>query len=142
MNMRQNISSSVSKIIFWQIHNKGRMQFCRGILVRHHREKDLKRLNYHIEEWHTSTPYYILQNHSTYPTVCLLLDTWHRTYRCITVCGELIIYSNFKVTLPLTQVCLNFICCCNNTDEIKFIGVLHVIGEVPPEVVQKRLNMK
>ena len=57
------------------IHNKGRIQFCRDIMMGNHKEKNEKRLNYHIEEWHTSTPYYIYFNQSTYPTVCLLLDT-------------------------------------------------------------------
>ena len=48
----------------------------------------IKILNYFIEEWHTYTPYDIFWNHSTYPTVCVLLDTWHRTDHCITVCGK------------------------------------------------------
>ena len=59
-----------------KIHNKGRMHFCCDIIMVHHREKNEKRLNYRIEECHTSTPYDILRNQSTYPTVCLLLYTW------------------------------------------------------------------
>ena len=124
------------------IRNKGWMHFCRDILMRHHREKKIKRLNYCIEEWHTPTPYDILRNQSTYPTVCLLLDTWHRTDNCISVCGRYIFDSNLKVALPLTQVCLNDICCGNDTEENKFTGVLHDIRAVPPEVVQRRLNTK
>ena len=53
------------------IYNKGRMQLCPDILMGHQK----KRLNYHIEEWHTSTPYDISRNQSTYPTVCLLIET-------------------------------------------------------------------
>ena len=108
----------------------------------HHREKNEKRLNYRIEEWHTSTPYNILLNESTYPTVCFLLDMWHWTYHCIKVCSKWIFDSNLKVASPLTQVCLNYICCGNDTDENKFIGVFHAIRAVPPEVVQIRLNIK
>ena len=74
--------------------------------------------------------------------MCLLLDTWHRTDNCITVCGKWIFDSNFEVAFPLTQDCLNYTCRGNDTDEIKFVGVLHAIRSVPPEVVQRRLNMK
>ena len=104
--------------------------------------KNEKRFHYRIEEWHTSKPYDIFRNQSTYPTVCLLQDTWHRTDHCITGFGKWIIDSNLKVALPLTQDSLNYICCSNDTDENKFIGVLHDIREVPPEVVQIRLNIK
>ena len=58
-----------------EIQNKGRMHFCRDILMAHHKEKTKKKLNYCIQEWHTSTPYNIFQNQYNYPTVCLLLDT-------------------------------------------------------------------
>ena len=88
------------------IHNKGRMHFCRDIHMGHHIEKNKVRLNYRIEEWHKSTPYDILRNQSNYPTVFLLLDTWHHTDHCITVCGKWIFDSNLKLVLPLTQVCL------------------------------------
>ena len=104
--------------------------------------KNEKRLNYCIEEWHTYTPYDIFCYQSTYPTVCVLLDTWHRTDHCITVCGKWIFYSNFEVAFPLTQDRLNYICRGNDTDEIKFVGFLYAIREVPSEVVQRRLNMK
>ena len=87
-------------------------------------------------------PYDILRNQSTYKTVCLLLGTWNRTDNCVTVCSKWIFDSNLKVALPLTQVFLNYICCGNTTDENKCIGVLHAIRAVPPEVVQRRLNMK
>ena len=73
----------------------------------HHREKNENKLNYCIKEWHTSTPYDILRNESTYPTMCLLLDMCHQTDNCITVCGKLVFDSNLKGVLPLTQVCLN-----------------------------------
>ena len=125
-----------------EVHNKGRMHFCRDILIGHHREKNEKILNYRIDKWHTSTPYDILRNESTYSTVCLLLDMSHRTDHYIPVCGRWIFDSNLKVMLPLTQVCFNYICCGNDTDENKFIGVLHVIIEVPPKAVLKSLNMK
>ena len=74
--------------------------------------------------------------------MCLLTDTWYWNDHCITLCGKWIFYSNLKVLLPLTQVCLNYICYGNDTDENKFIGVLHAIISVPPEVIQRRLNMK
>ena len=70
------------------IQNKGRMQFCRDILLVHHKEKNEKILNYRTEEWYTSTPYDIFRNQYTYTTVCLLLYMWHRNNHCITVCGE------------------------------------------------------
>ena len=67
---------------------------------------------------------------------------WHRTDHYIPVCGKWIFDSDFKVVLPLTQICLNYIGCGNDTDVNKFIGALHAIRGVPPEVVQRRLNMK
>ena len=74
--------------------------------------------------------------------MCLLLDTLHRTDNFITVCGKWIFDSNFEVAFPLTQDCLNYICCDNDTDVIIFVGVLHVIRAVPTEFFQIRLNMK
>ena len=79
-------------------------------------------------------PYDIFRNQSTYTTVCLLLDTWHRTDNCITVFGKWIFDSNLKVALPLIQDSLNYICRGNETDGNKFIGVLHVIISFPTEV--------
>ena len=76
------------------------------------------------------------------PLFVLLLDTRHWTDNCIAVCGKWIFYSNFEVSFTLTQDCLNYICRGNDTDEIKCFGVLHAIISVPPEVVQRRLNMK
>ena len=107
-----------------------------------HREKNKKRPNDCIAEWHTSTPYDISQNKSTYPIVCLLLYMWQRHDHCIEVSGKWIIDSNLKVAFPLTQVFLNDRCCDNETDENKFIGVLHTIRAVPPEVFQRILNIK
>ena len=83
-----------------------------------------------------------LRNQYTYPTVCSLLDTWHRTDHCIKVCGKWIFDSNFEVAFPLAQLCLNYTFRGNHTDENKFVGVLHEIRAVPPEVVQIILNMK
>ena len=83
-----------------------------------------------------------MQNNSYYPTVCLLLDTAHRTDHCITVCGKWIFDSNLEFALPLTKALLNYICSGNDTYEITFVGVLHAIRAVPPVVVQNRLNMK
>ena len=74
--------------------------------------------------------------------MCLLLDTWRRTGHCITVFGKWIFDSNFEVTFPLTQDRLNYKCCGNDTNKNKFVGVLHAIRAVPPEVVQRRLNIK
>ena len=85
--------------------------------------------------------YDILQNHSNYPIVFLLLDTAHRTNHCITVCGKWIFDSNLESALPLTKTSLNYICSGNDTDEITFIGVLNVIRAVPPIVFQKRLKI-
>ena len=118
------------------------MYFCRDILLGHHKEKNEKRLNYHIEEWYTSAPYDIFRDVSYYPTVFLLLDTPHRTDRCITVCGKLIFYSIFEFTFPLTQDCLNYICRGNGTNEIRSVGVVHAIIAVPIKVVQIILNIK
>ena len=74
--------------------------------------------------------------------MCLLLDTWHWNDHFITVCGKWISDSNLKVALPLTQVCLNYVCYGNDTDENKFIGVLRAIRAVTPEVVQRILSIK
>ena len=87
------------------------------------------------------TTFYILQNYSNYPTVCLLIDTTHRTDHCITVCGKWIFDSNLEFALPLTRALLNYICSGNDTDEIKFVSVLHAIRAVSPIVVQRKLNI-
>ena len=118
------------------------MHFCRDILIGRQRGKSVNKLNYQIEERHTSTLYDIFWNQSTYPTVCFLLVTWHHNNHCITVFGKWIFDSKLKVMLPLTQDYLKYICRGNDTDENKFFGVLHVIRAVPPKVVQRILNMK
>ena len=118
------------------------MQFCRDICMVHHKEKNEKILNYHTKEWHTFTPYDIFRNQYTYPTVCLLLDTWKRTGHCISICVKWIFDSNFEVAFPLTQDCLNCTFRGNDTGENKFFVVLHEIRAVPPEVVQRILNIK
>ena len=74
--------------------------------------------------------------------MCLLLDMWYQTGNCITVSGKWIFGSNFEVAFPLTQDCLNYTCSGNDTKKINFSGVLHAIRSVPPEVVQRRLDMK
>ena len=142
MDMRRNISSGVSKSIFWKIHNKGQMYFCRDVLLGNHKEINEKRLNYCIGEWHTSTPHDIFWNQSNYLIVCLLPYTPHRTNCFITVCGKWIFDSNFEVTFPLTEYYLNYICRVNYTAGIIFLGVLHAIRAVPPKVFQRRLNIK
>ena len=86
--------------------------------------------------------YYIFQNQSNYTTVCLLLDTAYRADHCIKICGKWISDSNLKLALPLTRAWLNYICSVNDTDKIEFIAVFLAIRAVPPEGVQKRLNMK
>ena len=105
--------------------------------------KKEQRIHYRIQEWNTyTTPYDILQHYSNCSTVCLLLDTAHRTDQCIIVCGKWIFYSNLEFSLTLTKAWLNYICSGNDTDEIAFVGVLHAIRAVPPVVFQKRLNIK
>ena len=82
-----------------------------------------------------------MQNHSNDPTVCLLLDTAHRTDHCITVCGKWIFDSNLEFALPLTKALLNYMCSGNDTDLITFVGVLYAIRAVPPIVVQRKSNI-
>ena len=119
------------------------MQFCRDILMGQKIEKNELKIHYYIQEWNTNTTtYHILHNHYNYSTVCLLLDTAHRTDHCITVCGKWIFDSNLEFALPLTTASLNYICSGNDTDDITFVGVLHEIRAVPPVGVPKRLNIK
>ena len=119
------------------------MQFCQNTLMGQQREKNELKIHYHIQEWNTNTTTYdILQNHYNYPTVCLLLDTTHQIYHCITVCVKWVFDSNLVFALPLTKAWLNYICSGNDTDDITFFGVLHAIRAVPPVGVQKRLNIK
>ena len=143
MNLRHNISSGVSKSLFLSFII---MVECNSAVIFLWDSKEKKNeinIHYHIQEWNTyTTAYDILQNHSNYPTVCLLLHTAHRTDNCITVCGKWIFDYNLEFTSPLTSDWLNYICSVNDTDDIKFVGVLRAIREVPPVGVQKRLNMK
>ena len=78
-----------------------------------------------------------MHNHSNYPTVCLLLDTAHRTDNCITICGKWIFDYNLEFALPLTKASFNFICSGKDTYDITFVVVMHAIGAVPPIVVQR-----
>ena len=73
--------------------------------------------------------------------MCLLLDSAHQTDHYITICGKWISDSNLEFALPLTKASLNYICSGNDTDEITFVGVFHAIREVPPIVVQRKLNI-
>ena len=81
--------------------------------------------------------YDILLNHYNYPTMCLLLDSAHRTDHCIAICGKWIFDHNLDFALPLTKASLNVICSGNDTDDITYVGVMHAIGAVPPIVVQR-----
>ena len=81
--------------------------------------------------------YDISQNHSNYPTVCLLIDMEHRSDQCITVFIKWIFDSSLEFALPLTRASLNFICSGKETDEITFVGVMNTIVAVPPIVVQR-----
>ena len=102
-----------------------------------YREKNEIKIHYHIQEWHKFTTNYILQNQYNYPTVCLLLDTAHQDDNFITVCGKWIFDFNLELAIPLTRAWLDYICSGNDTDDITFVGVLHVIIAVPTEGVQK-----
>ena len=66
----------------------------------------------------------------------------HQADHCIKVLRKCIFDSILKLALPLTRAWLNYICSGNDTYEITFVGVLHAIRSVPPEGVQKQLNMK
>ena len=141
MDMRHNISLGVSKSLFWKFRIKDKWNSAVIFLWDTTKKKE-ERLNPLIEEWNKSTPCDIFRNQSNFPTVCLLVYKWHRNNNCITVCGKWIFDSNFEVSFPLTHDCLNYICCGNDTNEIRFVGVLHAIREVPTKVVQRILNMK
>ena len=106
------------------------------------REKIEPKIHYQIQGWgENTTTFDILQNHCNYPTVCLLLDTVHRTNHCINFCGRWIFDYNLESALPLTEASLNYICSGNDTDEITFVGVLRAIRAVPPVVVQQILKI-
>ena len=90
-------------------------------------KKNEIKIHYHIQEWNKFTTYEILHNQSNYSTVCLLLDTEHLAYHCITVSGKWIFDSNLELALPLTRAWFNYICSGNDTYEITFVGVLHAI---------------
>ena len=94
------------------------------------REKKNKKYIIKFRNGKKKTAFDILQNHSNYPTVCLLLDTAHRTDHCITVCGKWIFHYNLESALPLTKYSLNYICSGNDTDDITFVGVLYVVMQI------------
>ena len=69
------------------------------------KKKKEQKIHHQIQEWNTSTTTYdILQNHSNYPTVCLLLDTAHRTDNCITVCSKWIFDSHFGIGITTHKI--------------------------------------
>ena len=116
--------------------------WCCDALMGQSIEKTEPKIHDQIQEWNTyTTTYDIFQDHSNYPTVCLLLDTTHRTDHCINFCGKWIFDYNFEFALPLTKASLNYICSGNDTDEITFVGVLHAIREIPPIFFQRKLNI-
>ena len=99
-------------------------------------------MHYQIQEWKgKKTTFDILQKHTNYTNVCLVLDMEHRANHCITVCGKLIFDSNLESALPLTKASLNYIFSGNDTDEITFVGVLHEIRAVPPIIFQIKLKI-
>ena len=98
-----------------EIQNKGRMHFCRDILMGHHKEKSPKDSIIVLRNG-IHPCYMIFCNQSAYPTVSLLLDRWHRNNHFITVCGKWIFDSNSEVAFPLTQEWLNYTCRGNDTD--------------------------
>ena len=84
MDMRRNIKSGVSKSVFRRF--RIRVKFTSALIFFWDiTKKNVKILNYRIEEWHTSTLYDICWNISNYPTVSLLLVMSYRTNHCITV---------------------------------------------------------
>ena len=69
--------------------------------------------------------------------MCLLIDTAHKTDNVITICGKWIFDYNLEFALPLTKASINFICSGKDSYGIKFVGVMHAIGAVPPIFVQR-----
>ena len=78
-----------------------------------------------------------MQNHSNYPTVCLLLDTAHKTDNVTNICGKWIFDYDLEFALPLTKASINFIFSGKDTYDITFVGVMHAIGAVPPIFAQR-----
>ena len=70
------------------IHDKGRMKFLHNTLMGINREKQNQKYIIIFRNEKKPTTFDILQNHSNYPTVSLLLDTEHQTNHCFTVCGK------------------------------------------------------
>ena len=78
-----------------------------------------------------------MQNHSNYPTVCLLPYTAHKKDNVSIICGKWIFDYNLEFAFPLTKASLKFICSGKENYDIIFVGVIHAIGEVPPIVFQR-----
>ena len=85
------------------IHDEGQMQFLHNTLMGINREKKNKKYIIKFRNGKKTTTFDILQNHSNYPTVCLLLDTAHRTDHCITILGKWIFDYNLESALTLTE---------------------------------------
>ena len=100
MDMRQNISSGVSKSLLWRFRIKVK---CTSdvILLWDITNKKTKKYSIIVLRNGIHPRHMIFWDQSTYSTMCLLLDTCHRTDHCITVCGKWIFDSNFEVALPL-----------------------------------------
>ena len=141
MNLRHNISWGASNCLLLSFMVKSEWNSAMILLWANTEKKNNKNTLSNSGIKKKTTTFEILQNHCNYPTVCLLLDTAHRTNHCITVCGKWIFYSNLESTLPLTKDFLNCICSGNDTDDITFVVVLHAIRAVPPIVVQIKLKI-
>ena len=141
MNLRQNISSGASNSLLnsfiIKVECNSTIILLWGKIGKKRAKNTLS--NSGIEK--NTTKFDILLNHCNYPTVCLLLDTAHRTDNCITVCGKWIFDSNLESALPLTEASLNYICSGNDTAEITFVCVLNAIIAVPPIFFQINLNI-
>ena len=77
--------------------------------------------------------YWIYISESVHLSNCV-----HQDDHCIKFCGKWIFVSNFEVEFTLTEDVLKYTCTGNDSDEIKFISVCHVIRAVSPRVVQIR----
>lgn len=117
------------------LKGKGRMHFCKDILLGHHKRKHEKKLKYTVEEWKGSPEFDIFCDISPFPTVCRLIDGSFGTGHCVTVCNKWIFDSNFENAFALTRKALNDICMG------EFRGVSHAIRAVPPKVVKMKLSI-
>ena len=117
--------------------NGGRMQFCNDVILNHYKQKNEKKLRYTVQNWNESKPFDIFKDISTWPTVCLLLDSAGRAEHCVTVCNKWIFDSNFDYAFPLSEQCLHYICGGDDEKDIKFVSVCQAIRAIPPIAVQQ-----